>query len=170
MRASTVFGAVAAAGVALATVAAVERRFGPAGTDVERLLRDGARAFSRDVLNPAMLQLTRFDGMRTAVITHVGRRSGRIYRTPVAAVEVAQGVLVPLAFGLETDWSRNVLAAGGCTMRMRGREFALGHPELIGPDRALPMVDAFHAAIWRTVGARHFLLLRQEAPHGSIAA
>lgn len=170
MRGSTVFGGVAAAGAALATVAAVERRLGPAGTDVDRLLRDGLRTVTRDVVNPFMLQLTRFDGMRTAVITHVGRRSGRVYRTPVAAVEAPPGILVPLLYGPQTDWSRNVLAAGGCTMRMAGREYALGYPELIGADRAVPMGDAFHAAVWRLMGIDHFLLLRQEAPHESITA
>lgn len=170
MRGSTVFGALAAAGVALATVAVVERRFGPAGTDVQRLLRDGARTFTRDAINPVVLQFTRYDGMRTAVITHVGRRSGRVYRTPVAAVDVAQGILVPLAFGLETDWCRNVLAAGGCTMRMKGRDVLLGNPELIGATEAAPMVDDVHAAVWRTIGIKHALLLRENAPHESIAA
>lgn len=170
MRGSTVFGAVAAAGAALATVSAVERRIGPAGTDVDRLLSDGLRTVCRDAINPFMLQLTRFDGTRTAVITHVGRRSGRTYRTPVAAVEVAQGILVPLAFGPDADWCRNVLAAGGCTMRMVGREHVLGYPDLIGAEQAVPMGDAFHAAVWRLIGVDRFLLLREEAPHESIAA
>ncbi len=170
MRASTVFGAVAAAGVALATVSAVERRFGPAGTDVERLLRDGLRSFNRDVFNPVVIPLARLGGTYPAVVTHVGRRSGRAYRTPVAATEVAQGFLVPLPYGITTDWCRNVLAAGGCTLRRGGRDYALGHPEIIEADRALAMVDAGRAMLWRTLGVRRFLLLRREAPHESIAA
>jgi deazaflavin-dependent oxidoreductase (nitroreductase family) len=170
MLGSTVLGAAAAAGAALATVVAVEREFGPAGLDRGRALRDGLRSFNRAVFNPLVLQLARLDGTYPAVVSHVGRRSGRPYRTPVAVAEVAQGFLVPLPYGEDTDWRRNVQAAGGCTLRWAGRDYVLGHPEVLAADRALAMVDPWRAALWGRFGISRFLLLRREAPHESIAA
>ena len=66
-----------------------------------------------------------------AVIEHVGRRSRRPFRTPVAARRDGNGFVISLAFGAHVDWYRNIVAAGGCTMRWRGVEYRVGAPQLI---------------------------------------
>jgi deazaflavin-dependent oxidoreductase (nitroreductase family) len=67
-----------------------------------------------------------------AVIGHTGRRSGNAYRTPVTAF-VARGMVgIPLTFGEDTDWVRNVLAAGSSEIVRRGRSFALCNPRVLG--------------------------------------
>ena len=48
------------------------------------------------------------------ILTHVGRKSGRVYRTPVNVFRVPEGFLIALTYGRESEWVRNVLAAGGC--------------------------------------------------------
>lgn len=47
-----------------------------------------------------------------AVVHHRGRRTGRPYRTVVFAFVRRRTLVIALTYG-ETDWSRNVLAAGG---------------------------------------------------------
>jgi deazaflavin-dependent oxidoreductase (nitroreductase family) len=47
---------------------------------------------------------------RLMVIEHVGRRSGRPYRTPVNYTVVGGDVYCLAGFGARTDWYRNVLA------------------------------------------------------------
>jgi deazaflavin-dependent oxidoreductase (nitroreductase family) len=47
-----------------------------------------------------------------AVISHVGRRSGRVYRTPVLAFKSGEGYVVALTYGRDVDWVKNLLAAG----------------------------------------------------------
>lgn len=73
------------------------------------------RMVSNPVLGPAAARLP-----YCGVIVHRGRRSGRLYRTPVNAFPVDEGFVVALTYGRETDWVRNVLAAGGCEMVHRG--------------------------------------------------
>jgi deazaflavin-dependent oxidoreductase (nitroreductase family) len=51
-----------------------------------------------------------------AVLTHIGRRSGRTYQTPLGAHTFGDGVILPLAYGSQTDWYRNVMAAEECTL------------------------------------------------------
>ncbi|WP_236791602.1 nitroreductase family deazaflavin-dependent oxidoreductase [Amycolatopsis sp. GM8] len=73
-------------------------------------------------------------------IVHRGRRSGREYRTPVNVFRVPAGYVVALTYGAETDWVRNVLAAGGCELETLGKLVELTHPRLVHDEQrqALP--------------------------------
>ena len=65
------------------------------------------------------------------ILKHVGRSSGRVYETPLGVHPLGDGFALPLAWGTNTDWCRNVMAAGTCTLIWKGREYALGHPEIL---------------------------------------
>jgi deazaflavin-dependent oxidoreductase (nitroreductase family) len=57
------------------------------------------------------------------VLVHRGRRTGRIYRTPVEAIveDAERGeVVVSPMWGERSDWYRNVLAGGLIEARLRG--------------------------------------------------
>ncbi len=65
-----------------------------------------------------------------AILTHRGRRSGREYRIPINVFRRPGGYRFALTYGPETDWVRNVLAAGGCTIRTRRHDVTLTAPRL----------------------------------------
>jgi deazaflavin-dependent oxidoreductase (nitroreductase family) len=69
------------------------------------------------------------------VVVHRGRRSGRRYRTPVNVFPTADGYLFALTYGPDTDWVKNVLAAGCCELRTRGRTVRLVAPRLYHDER-----------------------------------
>lgn len=54
-----------------------------------------------------------------AIVTHVGRRSGRTYRTPVNLFRDGERFVVALTYGRDSEWVKNVMSAGGCTLRTR---------------------------------------------------
>lgn len=57
------------------------------------------------------------------VLVHRGRRSGKVYRTPVEAIarNAAGGeILISPMWGERTDWYRNVLAGGLVEVRLEG--------------------------------------------------
>src|SRR6266487_5799983 len=54
------------------------------------------------------------------ILTHVGRKSGKLYRTPVNVFRAPEGFLIALTYGRESEWVRNVFAAGGCQLETRG--------------------------------------------------
>ncbi|GAA1390784.1 nitroreductase family deazaflavin-dependent oxidoreductase [Pseudonocardia kongjuensis] len=83
------------------------------------------------VFNPRALS-----GGRWPVLTHVGRRSGRSYRTPLDAHAVPGGYLFVLVYGSRSDWVRNVLAAGGAGLRVEGKEVTLSAPRLVSEEEA----------------------------------
>src|SRR5262249_56909067 len=53
-------------------------------------------------------------------IVHVGRRSGRRYRTPVNVFRTPTGYLLALTYGSGAEGVRNVLTAGGRGRGARG--------------------------------------------------
>ena len=75
---------------------------------------DGIRIFNKFIFNRITLTLTKSGNGPFSVIYHIGRRSGRTYRTPVLASYVDETIIIPLSYGENVDWLRNTLAQGGC--------------------------------------------------------
>jgi F420H(2)-dependent quinone reductase len=50
------------------------------------------------------------------ILTHVGRKSGKVYRTPVNVFRAPDGFLIALTYGRDSEWVKNVLAAGKCQL------------------------------------------------------
>jgi len=115
------------------------------------------------VLNPLMVRLAGRRFFPMAQIHHVGRRSGKAYVTPTSAHVHGDMLLIGLTFGNQSDWSRNVRAAGGCTVRLGGHAYRATSPELItwADDRAL-IASAFSPVLragFRVLGIRQFMRL-----------
>jgi deazaflavin-dependent oxidoreductase (nitroreductase family) len=108
----------------------------PAPVAPSRFVRIVVRPMTK-VLNPLIV---RFAGRRhfpmAAQIQHVGRRSGKAYATPATAHMHGDVILIALTFGNQSDWSRNVRAAGGCTIRINGRDYHATNPELLNREDA----------------------------------
>ena len=71
------------------------------------------------------------------VVTHVGRTSGRSYLTPLDAFPTDTGYVLVVRYGPDSDWVRNILAAGTATLRVGGEEYALDSPRLVTQEEAL---------------------------------
>jgi deazaflavin-dependent oxidoreductase (nitroreductase family) len=86
--------------------------------------------FNRRVTNPFFRS---FAGWLPpfAIAEHRGRRSGRRYETPICAFKRPEGWIIALTYGPQSDWVENVLAAGGCRLKARGRWHALSRPRLV---------------------------------------
>lgn len=119
------------------------------------------RRFNRAVLNPLMLRVAdRVRGTYPAVVHHVGRRSGRAYRTPVVARPIAGGFVIPLPYGVDTDWCRNARAADHFSITRAGETTEVGDLEVIGAAEALPLVDERARRSWQRLGIERFLRVR----------
>ncbi len=94
-----------------------------------------------------------------SVIEHTGRKSGTSYRTPVTAFSTADGVAVLLPYGTDTDWVRNLSAAGGGRVQMLGRTFAVTDPRVVPKDEALAVAKAPWRQLLRAVKVDSALLL-----------
>jgi deazaflavin-dependent oxidoreductase (nitroreductase family) len=77
-----------------------------------------------------------------AVVHHVGRRSGRRYRTPVVAFRSAHGFVIPMTYGRDVDWGRNLRAAGGGELVQMGRRFRIRNPRIVDGEAASASLPA----------------------------
>jgi len=65
------------------------------------------------------------------VLAHVGRKSGKLYRTAVNVFRAPDGFLIALTYGRESEWVKNVLAAGGCELGTRGVLYQLSASTIV---------------------------------------
>jgi deazaflavin-dependent oxidoreductase (nitroreductase family) len=108
--------------------------------------------FNRHVTNPIQRTWAGW-APSFAIIEHVGRRSGKPYRTPVNAftadVDGKPGVAVLLSYGPDRDWLKNLKAAGGGKMRRSGKTFSIADPRVLSREEA-----AQHVTRGRRIFAR----------------
>ena len=108
------------------------------------------RRFSRSVVNPRMLATAGTPGAYASLIHHVGRTTGRDYRTPVVAEPTGDGFVIALPYGTTSNWVRNVLASGSATIVHEGATYRVDRPEVV----PLALMDEYFPAKERRSHAR----------------
>src|SRR5260370_39741739 len=89
-------------------------------------------------------------------------------RTPVRHFRGSQiswrHVRVPADLGSQSDWSRNVRAVGGCSIRLNGIDYVAVHPEVMTCEEARPAVQTVfspvESAMFRMLAIRQLMLLQ----------
>jgi deazaflavin-dependent oxidoreductase (nitroreductase family) len=77
-----------------------------------------------------------------AVIHHRGRRTGRRYHTPVVAFRTHDGFVVPMTYGRDVDWARNLRAANGGEIVQLGRRLTVRNPRVVDGAQAASRLPA----------------------------
>jgi deazaflavin-dependent oxidoreductase (nitroreductase family) len=88
-----------------------------------------------------------------AVVHHVGRKSGRPYRSPVVAFRSTAGFVIPMTYGRDVDWARNIVSAHGCELQQMGARFTLHNPRVVAFKAAAPHLPA---AVRGALGVANF--------------
>ena len=93
------------------------------------------------------------------ILEHVGRRSGRVYRTPLTVFSTDDGMAILLTYGPERDWLKNLTAAGGGRLRRHGRNHTVGNPRVMTRDEAAAHVTGFARRVFPKLPFENALLL-----------
>jgi deazaflavin-dependent oxidoreductase (nitroreductase family) len=113
------------------------------------------RVVTNRVVGPFAARLPGF-----AIVTHVGRRSGREYSNPVNLYHSGDRYVIALTYGADSQWVRNVLAAGEARVLTRGRRIHLVEPEVVH-DPSRSHVPAPVRPMLRATNVTDFMLLRR---------
>ncbi|MCX4092783.1 nitroreductase family deazaflavin-dependent oxidoreductase [Nocardia sp. alder85J] len=109
-------------------------------------LPQGLAKFNRRVTNQIAGRVAgRLPGF--GIVVHTGRKSGRVYRTPVNVFEHDGTYRIALTYGPGSDWVRNVLSAGRFELETAGHTVTLTDPS----------VEHDAAASWAPIGVRQVL-------------
>lgn len=78
-------------------------------------------------LAPFRKSLTTYNGLTSRIsgtprsswglLTYIGRHSGRRYQTSLGTTAFGDGLLLPLGYGTDSDWYRNITATGRCELQ-----------------------------------------------------
>jgi deazaflavin-dependent oxidoreductase (nitroreductase family) len=119
------------------------------------------RQFASHTLNPLVMRLAGKRFFPFGVLHHVGRKSGKRYSIPIGLARVKGGFVMALTYGADTDWSRNLRAAGEGTLDYHGRTYRLTDPRVIGERgrRAFPLFERIPLTVMRI---DKYLLVRAE--------
>jgi len=89
-------------------------------------LTKGIGLVLKHTLNPLTRRLARTRFGPFALVQHVGRRSGKLFETPLIVAPLPDGsVVVELTYGFDVDWYKNVVAAGGGAILRHGRRYVV---------------------------------------------
>jgi deazaflavin-dependent oxidoreductase (nitroreductase family) len=99
-----------------------------------------------------------------AIVHHVGRKTGRRYRTPVVAIRSRGGFVIPLTYGRDVDWARNAVRAGGCELERLGRRIGLRKPRIVGLRAAESRFPVVVRPFFRATNFPGFVLLDDDVP------
>jgi deazaflavin-dependent oxidoreductase (nitroreductase family) len=147
------------------------------------------RSLGRRALNAVVRPLARLGltGSRTMLLTVPGRRTGRLWSTPVSVLELAGNRWLVAPYG-ERNWVLNARAAGWVELR-RGRRRERFSVEEVSPSERVPVLRRYYettrltrrlfdvtgsspAADWLAEAERHpvFRLQSRGDPHRSTHA
>lgn len=123
---------------------------------LKQQLRNGLLIVLKYTLNPLTRRLARSSFGPFTIVRHVGRRSGKLYETPIIVSPVKDGFVIELTYGYDVDWHKNVLAAGGCTLIWHGKQYVIDKIEPLDAETGRATFPPPQRQILRILGRKHF--------------
>ncbi len=122
---------------------------------------DAVARFNKKVLNPFTLSFAGRPYSPYAIVRHVGRKSGRQYTTPVVAQRTEEGFVIPLPYGEDTDWHRNVQAAGEAVIASQGHAYHVARPEVVDAAEGTKAYGPVMTWLLEGAGVQQYLRIRR---------
>ena len=126
---------------------------------MKQALLDRIRVINKHVTNKILIHIAGKKFGHFAILSHVGRKSGKIYRIPIIAEPIKNGFVIALTYGKKVDWYENVMAKGGCSLNWKNKEYFLINPEFIDKEIGLMAFPAIFRSGLRKMGIQHYLRL-----------
>ena len=92
---------------------------------------DRVRVINKRVTNKILIHISGKKFGHFAILSHVGRKSGKLYRIPIIAEPIENGFVIALTYGKKVDWYANVKAKGRCSLYWKQKAYNLINPEFI---------------------------------------
>jgi deazaflavin-dependent oxidoreductase (nitroreductase family) len=111
------------------------------------------RVFTNRLLRPLAAGLPGF-----GIVVNVGRKSGIVYRTPVNVFRRPDRFLIALTYGEDSEWVKNVFAAGKCQIETRKILYQLTTPVIVFDRSRRQFPYVVRQILW-LINANHHLEL-----------
>jgi deazaflavin-dependent oxidoreductase (nitroreductase family) len=125
----------------------------------KQVILDRVRIVNKYFLNKILIHICGTRIGHFAILSHIGRKSGKTYRIPVISEPMENGFVFALTYGKKVDWYANVMAKGGCSLIWKRKEFHLVQPEMIEGEAGLSAFPAVFRPVLRMAKIQEFLKL-----------
>ena len=120
---------------------------------------DKVRVFNKHVTNKILIHIAGRNFGHFAILTHEGRKSGKLYRIPIIAEPIANGFVIAMTYGKKVDWYENILAKGSCSLHWKHKDFTLVNPQLIDPEIGVTAFPKKLQSVLKRKGIEYYLKL-----------
>jgi hypothetical protein len=124
---------------------------------------DRVRVMNKYVTNKLLIRISGKSIGHFAILSHEGRKTGKIYRIPIIAEPVNNGFIIALTYGRKVDWCANVIAKGSCSLFWKNNEYSLQKPEFVDKEIGLNAFPAMFRTGLKVMGIQYFLRLSSRA-------
>jgi len=122
-------------------------------------LLDRIRVLNKYFTNKLLIHISGKKFGHFVILSHIGRKSGRLYRIPVIAEPSENGFVIALTYGKKVDWYENVRANGGCSILWKKKEYRLVNPEFIDKEIGVAAFPPIIRSSLRKMGIQDYLRL-----------
>ena len=130
---------------------------------------DRIRGFNKHFTNKILIHFSGKKFGHFVILSHVGRKSGKLYRTPMIAEPTTNGFVIALTYGRKVDWVENVLAKGSCSMLWKNKEYFLVNPQFVDKEVGAMAFPALFRTGLRKMSIQYYLRLEIQ-PNNKLAA
>jgi deazaflavin-dependent oxidoreductase (nitroreductase family) len=123
-------------------------------------LRHGLLIVLKYTVNPLTRRLARSSFGPFSIVRHIGRRSGKLYETPIVVGPLSDGFVIELTYGPDVDWYKNVVAAGGCMVVWHGQEYVIDTIESVDTETGRATFSPSRQLLLRLLRRKHFEKLK----------
>lgn len=116
--------------------------------------------FNRRVTNPIQ-RLWAGRAPTFGILEHVGRKSGKTFRTPLTVFTTDEGFAILLTYGPDRDWLKNITKAGGGKLTRRGQTYDVVDPRVVSKEEAAPLITGALRKVFPRLPFEQAVLLRR---------
>jgi deazaflavin-dependent oxidoreductase (nitroreductase family) len=126
---------------------------------MKQAVRDRVRVMNKHVINKLLIHIAGKRFGHFAILSHTGRKSGKLYRIPIIAEPFQGGFVFALTYGKKVDWYANIKAKGSCSIHWKNKDYHLVDPVFIDKEVGLLAFPKLIRPGLRTAGIEDFLKL-----------
>jgi len=120
---------------------------------------DRIRRINKHFTNKVLIHISGKKFGHFAILSHVGRKSGKLYRIPIIAEPIENGFVIALTYGVKVDWYKNVSAYGGCSLTWKKKEYTLINPAFIKKEIGVTAFPKVFRSVLRKKDIQYYLKL-----------
>jgi deazaflavin-dependent oxidoreductase (nitroreductase family) len=125
---------------------------------------NAVRQLNMRVFNPRQMESAGQPGAFAGILRHTGRTSGKAYEVPLGIEPTDDGFVIALVYGDDTQWLKNVMAAGRAEVVKDGQEYQVERPQLVPVAEVLDHFSPGDRRLFGLFGVEHCLRLYRVEP------